>query len=342
MANRNDFQRLFPGAFYLDANDLPALTAYLQAQRWIGADETVLEAARAGEGNMNCTIRVRTATQTLIVKQARPWVEKYPDIPAPRERAAMEGRFYQAISATPALAALMPQYLGLDETSQIIALEDLGAAQDFTTLYRGARLDAADLEALVAWLSALHALPGTPDQRAQMANREMRALNHLHLFDFPLRQTNGMDLDAITPGLQAAARTLQQDLDYVTRARALGELYLADGPALLHGDYFPGSWLRTARGVRIIDPEFCFYGPPEFDMGVLIAHLHLAGQHEDLTLRALSVYQSTRPLHQALVRQFAGIEIMRRLIGVAQLPVTPDPESKTNLLQLSRALVLES
>ena len=37
-----------------------------------------MSAVRAGDGNMNCTVRVTTGTGTLIVKQSRPWVEKYP------------------------------------------------------------------------------------------------------------------------------------------------------------------------------------------------------------------------------------------------------------------------
>ena len=75
------------------------------------------------------------------------------------------------------------------------------------------------------------------------------------------------------------ARALQADACYVGIVRELGALYLQDGTSLLHGDYFPGSWLQTAAGVRVIDPEFCFFGPPEFDVGVLLAHLHLAQPH---------------------------------------------------------------
>jgi 5-methylthioribose kinase len=39
---------------------------------------------------------------------------------------------------------------------------------------------------------------------------------------------------------------------------------------------FPGSWLKAADGLRVIDPEFCFLGDPEFDCGILAAHLMIA------------------------------------------------------------------
>jgi len=61
------------------------------------------------------------------------------------------------------------------------------------------------------------------------------------------------------------------------RAKELGDLYLSDGPTLLHGDFYPGSWLRTTQGIRIIDPEFAFTGAAEFDVGVFAAHLAFTG-----------------------------------------------------------------
>jgi len=44
--------------------------------------------------------------------------------------------------------------------------------------------------------------------------------------------------------------------------------------------------------------------------------------------------------HGALARQFAGVEIMRRLIGVAQLPLQASLDRKQELLGHARELVL--
>jgi 5-methylthioribose kinase len=32
--------------------------------------------------------------------------------------------------------------------------------------------------------------------------------------------------------------------------------------------------------IKVIDPEFCFYGLREFDLGVLFAHMYLTQQKE--------------------------------------------------------------
>jgi 5-methylthioribose kinase len=47
-------------------------------------------------------------------------------------------------------------------------------------------------------------------------------------------------------------------------------------------------------------------------------------------------------LDRNLTARFTGIEIMRRLIGVAQLPLGYGLDRKKELLELSQALVLES
>ncbi len=168
----------------------------------------------------------------------------------------------------------------------------------------------------------------------------MRALNHEHMFVFPLRDGNGLDLDAITPGLADAARELAADHAYVVAVAALGQRYLADGGTLVHGDYFPGSWLKTDASVRIIDPEFCFLGEPEFDCGILAAHLAL-GCCAPAVVEMVTAHAHARRLDLARVAAYAGVEIMRRLIGVAQLPLTYGIDQKRTLLRHSRRLILE-
>jgi 5-methylthioribose kinase len=174
----------------------------------------------------------------------------------------------------------------------------------------------------------------------------MRTLNHAHIFDIPLRAHNGIDLDAITPGLSALANDFHHDAQLLERVAALGAIYLGDAshastPALLHGDYYPGSWLRHPRlGVAIIDPEFGFIGPPEFDVGVLIAHFTFAriGQTELMT--ALRNYTAPAGFSLPLALAFAGTEVVRRLLGVAQLPLRADLATKTTWLAAARQFVI--
>jgi 5-methylthioribose kinase len=313
---------------------------YLLERRLVSAAGVPIAVEPAGAGNMNLALRVTpSGGRSFILKQGRPWVEKYPQIPAPFERTLVEAAFYAEVGRDRHVAALMPDVLLVDEVNHVLALEDVGNGGDFTSIYTDGAISAATVEALLDWLVRLAAIVIPAERRETFANRAMRALNHEHMFRFPLRAANGLDLDAITPGLADAARTLASDHVYVTAVEAIGRRYLADGATLVHGDYFPGSWLKADEGVRIIDPEFCFLGEPEVDCGILAAHLTLACC-APAVLDTIAAAAAKRGLDLALVEAYAGVEIMRRLIGVAQLPLPHGIEVKRTLLQRSRRLLL--
>ena len=329
---------------HLNENDPEGLQIYLYRKGWICDDEPFTHLGKPGEGNMNYTLRVRTASRSLIVKQARAYVEKYPSIAAPAERAVMEGNFYREIAQNPELRSYMPELLGIDGEENLLVLEDLGEASDFLTCYQpGQQLDPQDTAALISYLSVLHNQFLTNQPNPAFANHAMRALNHEHIFVYPFLVENGVDLDAVQPGLQALAMRYKKPT-LTDVARQLGQRYLADQAGrpvtLLHGDYYPGSWLKTSSGVKVIDPEFCFYGPAEFDLGVMLAHLHMAQQPDSIHQQVLAGYVRHNGFDDHLLRQFTGIEIARRLIGLAQLPLSLSLEEKSRLMQLAEELVM--
>ena len=136
-------------------------------------------------------------------------------------------------------------------------------------------------------------------------------------------------------------RALKGDPAFVAEVARLGrDVYLADGPCLLHGDFFPGSLVRTPGGPRVIDPEFCFFGRPEIDVAVFLAHLLMAGPAAAAPADFFGRYRSPVASERRLVLQLAGVEIMRRVIGYAQLPLPTGPGLRARLLDLARGLVL--
>ena len=333
----------YPGKFFL-TSEVPSVTAFLGGQGWLVPGERVETLDRAGEGNMNCVMRVRTSERTFILKQSRPWVEKYPGIAAPWDRTLVEAAFYRQVEQQPAVSDHLPKLLSFDSLERLMMLEDVGNARDFTVLYSDAvGLETAHLKSLTNFLVALHTSFRSPALAAPFANREMRELNHEHIFALPLRENNGLDLDLITPGLASLADRLSADRCYCSVIRSLGERYLhSSGSCLIHGDFFPGSWMEASGRTYVIDPEFCFYGLPEWDLGVFAAHLYLSGHTRPSIDALLSIYTNAAPLDRQLALQLAGVEIMRRLIGVAQLPMVYGLARKAELLAVSRELVLRN
>lgn len=340
----------------LVSDNLDDITAHLHRLDWIDPDEFIEALEPAGAGNMNRTLRARLPKRTLVLKQSVPFVAKYPAIPAPPDRIGVEAAFYRATTQPPALSMRLPNVLGFDADNRLMALEDLGESADFTDVYayRGdGRTPRADITgghttSLLYWIGMLHALRIDAVRFPELENHAMRALNHAHIFDIPLRSDNGIDLDAITPGLGDVAKPLIEDAALREKVAALGDVYLginalASRPALLHGDFYPGSWLRHPRmGVKIIDPEFAFIGPPEFDIGVLIAHLTFARFAQSDLMMALGSYNAPARFSFPTALAFAGVEVIRRLLGVAQLPLNADLATKQRWLATARQFVTAS
>lgn len=325
----------------LNASDRAEVERYLVSQGMLTPDAIPIAIARAGAGNMNLALRITTRDgRSFILKQGRPWVEKYAHIPAPFERTIVEAAFYSAVQSEPGVARRMPSLFHVDAHNHVLLLEDVGAGGDFTSIYGDGAMTSASLATLLDWLQQLSRISVPADARAVFSNRAMRALNHEHMFVFPLRDSNGLDLDGITAGLAEEARLLATDRAYVDAVSELGLEYLSDGVTLVHGDYFPGSWLKAEDGPRVIDPEFCFLGDPEFDCGILAAHLMMAQCGPDV-LELVMASVTERRLNLSWVAAYAGVEIMRRLIGVAQLALSFGIDRKRALLRLSRQLVVE-
>jgi 5-methylthioribose kinase len=339
--SRARFHRQHPGLFYLDPAERDELAAYLKNTGFLSKDEQVQSVNRAGDGNMNCTVRVTTHQRSFIVKQSRPWVEKYPQFDAPWDRALREMEFFQLVTGHPGVADRMPRLYHADRAARLLVIEDLGVSKDLSGIYRGAALDPDTVDTLADYLSSLHHDFRGESDRHPLPNREMRALNHAHIFEIPLQANNGLALDDLLPGLESAADRLRSDHDYVGTVRRLGtEVYLAGGDTLVHGDFFPGSFLDTPAGPKVIDPEFACFGRPEVDGGMFLAHLLLGRQAPAVAARVLERYRPPAGHDVTVMLQLAGIEVMRRLIGYAQLPLACGLDERRSLLIRSRHLVL--
>lgn len=314
------------------------LTAYLRKLHWIAENDRVEHIEKPGEGNMNMVARVITSRSRFILKQSRPYVQKYPQVAAPPERTLVEARFYEAVNTSEA-GQYMPAFLGLDARNLVLRIEDLGTSADYTFLYRkGNSLSTKELERIVHYLSLLHTIAadaqhGFPD------NLSLRKLNYEHLFIYPYMDENGLDLNTVQPGLAERARPYKSDKKLKAMLLELGEVYLGSGSTLLHGDYYPGSWLNTPFGTKIIDPEFCYFGKAEYDLGILIAHLKMSGQPENYLAMIERFYAPSSSIDMRMAYQFAGMEILRRIMGLAQLPLEADLEEREKLMADAAASV---
>lgn len=318
----------------IDLNEKSSL-AELQNLPFWNPDEKLLNSESAGESNMNLVLRIKTNQRNLILKQSKSYVRKYPQIPAPIERIAVEFTFFKVLEKDSILGDQVPKVLHFDSEEHILLTADLGKSSDFSRIYSGEKaLQVNEIKELTTFLNRLHDLKVNDFPH----NLEMRKLNHEHLFRFPFLEENGFDLDQVQEGLQELSLIYKRDQALKSNLEKLGDRYLSLGNTLIHGDFYPGSWLDTSAGIKIIDPEFGFLGDREFDLGIFLAHLDLGQQTDDLKQTVLDTYSHS--FDPQLVNHYRGMEILRRLIGIAQLPVNLTLAQKAELMKSAKTLIL--
>ena len=334
------FRSQFPNAYFFDPDNLDLLPDYLKSKKLISKREDVLELEKPGEGNMNFVLRVVTEQKSFIIKQSRPWVEKYPQIEAPVERLKVEHTYYSILSGDPFFSSFSPKVLLYDPDNLILVTEDLGEGSDFSYCYQKSKsLTPAYLKSLLAYLNHLHHIDWGKRQNRFPSNSELKRLNHQHIFILPFVQDNGFDLDTIQAGLQELSTPFKNDEPLKMHIAKLGDHYLSSGSILIHGDYYPGSWLDINKQVKVIDPEFAYFGYPEFDLAVMVAHLLMTNIKADEVKNLLQTYDRKNEFKTDLFYGFCGCEILRRIIGLAQLPLELSLTEKKEFMQLAKSFI---
>lgn len=311
------------------------LEDFLRLKSWLEADEFIKDISKPGEGNMNVVLRVKTNQRSLILKQSRPFVQKYQEIKAPLNRIEVEQHFYSTM-ANSKVKHHFPKIHYYDKENYLMVLEDLGECKDMSLYYNTGSFSLPMIETLVEVLNNIHSRQKPKDYPL---NKELRALNHQHIFVLPFLNNNGFTLDSVQQGLQNLSLPYKNDPSLKEVVNSIGEIYLSEGDVLLHGDYYPGSWMQKEEEIFIIDPEFSFIGFREFDLGVMLAHVLMANMEEQLIDHILGIYSANANIK--LVKQVAGIEIIRRIIGLAQLPLQRSLLEKDYLLQIARKMILK-
>jgi len=315
---RERFEAEMPGHFFL-SEDIEQVGAYLIEQgvmprkRLMKKGATIDRIEPIALGELDYAVRVyfgegaQPHGPTIVVKQSRPWIERRPEVKAPVSRSRAEAGFLKMMSRVPALAKASPSLIHNDMANHVMVLHDFGEGEHLNSLSTGdSALQEVNggqnlISALVGYLNTLHAHFLLNPPLRPVVNKGMRKLNYERLFVLPFKDSS------------AFAKT--SDPAISKRVEALGERFLdfKAGGTLLHGAFRPSNfWIGKdeRKPLRIIEPSSCLSGPPEFDFGVLVAHLHLRGYAA--RIEEVSKLYSGK-LDDALWRGYAGVELMRCL-----------------------------
>jgi 5-methylthioribose kinase len=301
-----------------------------------------------GEGNINWVRRVRSAVRpfSVVVKQARPALERFPEYRVSTHRIEIEARWYETVARFDR-EAVCPRVLHFDAQRKALVLEDLAGAEPLDRLLARGGDAAPAAAALGRFLGAVHAGTRDPALAARFANAEMRALHGEHIFALPFRANDF----PLSPAVRRRGAAIAAEGELLRRIDAAYTRYRELALALVHADVQPSNLLIAAGAPKLLDAEIAHLGDPAFDVGQLAGHLWLRalarGDARAAAPAVSALWSSyTAALGGALEVDFrdalahAGIEMLRRTLGAARIPELARDEAALRAIDAGRAWVL--
>lgn len=248
----------------------------------IGPDFSRWSVKEVGDGNLNLVFIVTGDKGSAIVKQALPYVRLVGESwPLPLKRSYFE---YHALKRQAARdPGLVPEIYFFDESQALIVMEFLTPH----VILRRALIDGRQLPKIGRDLGLFVARTLFRGSDLSMATREKKAdlalfADNIELCDITENLVFSdpyfeAELNRhTTPQLDPIVAELRADRDLKVEAQRLKHLFSAKAETLCHGDLHTGSVMVTDDETRVIDPEFAFYGPISFDVGMLLANFWMS------------------------------------------------------------------
>nr|CAD6630676.1 S-methyl-5-thioribose kinase [arsenite-oxidising bacterium NT-25] len=248
----------------------------------IGEDSSRWTIREVGDGNLNLVFIVTGEKGAVIVKQALPYVRLVGESwPLPLKRSFFE---YHALTRQVQRdPGMVPEVFFFDETQAIIVMEFLTPH----VILRRALIEGRALPRVGRDLGLFVARTLFRGSDLSMVTREKKAdvalfCDNVELCDITENLVfSDPYFEATlnrhtTPQLDPLVAELRSDRDLKVEAQRLKHIFSAKAETLCHGDLHTGSVMVTEHETRVIDPEFAFYGPISFDVGMLIANFWMS------------------------------------------------------------------
>lgn len=248
--------------------------------------EDDVQCTEIGDGNINYVFKAWTEGdgRSVIVKQADKLL-RASGRPLDISRSRIEARILKLEKRL--APAYIPQVYHYDETMAALSMEDISAYQNLRKELMENRVYPHLAENLSAFLAA-SLLPTTDlvldgQEKKRLAkefiNPELCDITEDLVLTEPYYEPywRERNKNIVTPGNEVFVKKhLYDDEDLQAEVAALRLAFMNNAQALLHGDLHSGSIFANDGGIKIIDPEFAFYGPMGYDIGNVTGNLFFA------------------------------------------------------------------
>jgi 5-methylthioribose kinase len=329
--------------------------------------DTEFRVEEIGDGNLNTVYRVSDTARpesSIVLKYAPPYIKVLgPDYPLSTERLTYESRALDVYNRL--VSGTSPARYNFDAEAAVIAMEDLRNARVLRADLIAGTVDIAIAEQIGRFMGIVHSQTYVDNvdretaqhYKRQFANTTMQSITADYVFTFPYTEH---ETNFWTPGLASDVQQLKTDTDFLRQAAHLKQIFLTAQQGVTHGDLHTGSVLLQNDTAKVIDAEFAFYGPVGFDLGLYWANYLLSYfSHQDTLSVQSALKTAIRQTWRTYTAEFkmvdarlkartlqnifhdavgfAGLEMLRRLIGAAHVKDIEDIVDISRKLRVERA-----
>ena len=254
------------------------------------APDEETECTEIGDGNINYVFRVRSLADghSVIIKQADRRL-RTSGRPLDIYRNKIEAAILQLEGEL--APGYVPEVYYYDENMAATSMEDISAYKNLRRELMENRVY-AHLSRNISAFMADTLLP-TTDLVLDAEEKKRRVKFYINpelckiTEDLVLTEPyyNYKSRNILYPGNEDFVRRfLYEDQALHAEVAALRVNFMNNAQALLHGDLHSGSIFINEAGLKVLDPEFAFYGPMGYDIGNVIGNLFFAWANKAFTM----------------------------------------------------------
>lgn len=240
-----------------------------------------------GDGNINYVYRIfdTNTKKSLILKQADVQTRVRPDGYLNPDRSIREAEVLKLYNEC--APDFSPKIIYADPVMAAIIMEDIGSYSNLRTELMAGKIFYG-IEKLIARFIVDTSLPSTDlvltyqkkiKAAAKFYNPDLCKITEDLVFTHPYKDVRQRNI-LLPENADWLKKKFYEDSNLIARVAVLKEKFNNYPQGLIHGDLHSGSIFvkneNEETKIKIIDPEFAFYGPIAYDLGNVLAHFIFA------------------------------------------------------------------
>ncbi len=282
--NEGDSMRLVPKnlAAYQEhfLMDTRTVKQYVVERLGAFSSDAPLTVTEIGDGNINYIFRVmdQATQESLIIKQADVLLRSS-GRPLDIDRNRIEAEILRLQNDL--APQFVPKVYHYDQKMYALTMEDISDYQNmrYELIKKKTFPDFSEeiteyLVRTVLFTSDLVLARKMKKLRVkEFINPEMCDISEDLVFTEPYNDYKQQNI--LTPGNERfVTENLYENEPLHVEVALLRNRFMNNAQSLIHGDLHTGSIFINPTGLKVIDPEFAFYGPAGYDIGNVLAHLY--------------------------------------------------------------------